>query len=163
MYITFEDYIRWYSPIEENIFERLAVEACRTMDKYTTGIDSVRKLKKAFPVDEDSAYAVKFTAAQLVNTLYQIYEAEQAANMSRGYIETENGLQRKIISRVEAGNEAISYMEGQGNTTAIDTAAKDTATKRKMLFNIIRDGLSGVEDANGVNLLYMGVYPGGCE
>ena len=102
---------------------------------------------------------MKFTAAQLVNTLYQIYEAEQAANMSRGYIETENGLQRKIISRVEAGNEAISYMEGQGNTTAIDTAAKDTAAKRKMLFNIIRDGLTGVEDANGVNLLYMGVYP----
>lgn len=159
MYITFEDYIRWYSPIEENVFERLAVEASRIMDKYTTGIDSVRKLKKAFPVDEDSAYAVKFTAAQLVNTLYQIYEAEQAANMSRGYIETENGLQRKIISRVEAGNEAISYMEGQGNTTAIDTAAKDTAAKRKMLFNIVRDGLSGVEDANGVNLLYMGVYP----
>ena len=159
MYITFEDYIRWYSPIDENIYERLAIEACRTKDKYTTGIDSVRKLKKAFPVDEDSAYAVKFTAAQLVNTLYQIYEAEQAANMSRGYIETENGLQRKIISRVEAGNEAISYMEGQGSTTAIDVAVKDTAAKRKMLFNIVRDGLSGVEDANGVNLLYMGVYP----
>ena len=159
MYITFEDYIRWYSPIDENIYERLAIEACRTMDKYTTGIYSVRKLKKAFPVDEDSAYAVKFTAAQLVNTLYQIYEAEQAANMSRGYIETENGLQRKIISRVEAGNEAISYMEGQGSTTAIDVAVKDTAAKRKMLFNIVRDGLSGVEDANGVNLLYMGVYP----
>ena len=49
MYITFEDYIRWYSPISENVFERLAIEACRTMDKYTTGIDSVRKLKKAFP------------------------------------------------------------------------------------------------------------------
>ena len=110
-------------------------------------------------MDEDSAHAVKFTAAQLVNTLYQIYEAEQAANMSRGYIETENGLQRKIISRVEAGNEAISYMEGQGSTTAIDVAVKDTAAKRKMLFDIVRDGLSGVEDANGVNLLYMGVYP----
>lgn len=159
MYIALEDYVRWYSPIPENIFERLAIEACRTMDKYTTGLDNVRKLKEAFPVDEDAENAVKFTAARLVNTLYQIYEAEQAASMGRGYVETENGLQRKIISRVEAGNEAISYMEGQNATTAIDTAAKDTAAKRKLLFGVVRDGLSGVEDANGVKLLYMGVYP----
>ena len=119
MYIALEDYVRWYSPIPENIFERLAIEACCTMDKYTTGLDNVRKLKEAFPVDEDAENAVKFTAARLVNTLYQIYEAEQAASMGRGYVETENGLQRKIISRVEAGNEAISYMEGQNATTAI--------------------------------------------
>lgn len=161
MYITYEDYIKWYDPIDQPIFNRLAFEACRVMDKYTTGIDNVRKLKKHFPTNEDDVEAVKFTAAQLVNFLYQVHTAEQAAAEGRGYTETENGLQRKIVSRIEAGNEAISYMESQGATTSVDKAVSDKSTKDAILFQMVRDGLTGVVDANGVNLLYMGVYPRG--
>ena len=39
-------------------------------------------------------------------------------------------------------------------------AAKDKKVADAMVYGIVRDGLSGVPDANGVNLLYAGAYPG---
>lgn len=160
MYITYDDYLKWYAPIEQTVFDRLSFEACRVMDKYTTGLDGVRKLCDHFPTDETDAEAVKFTAAQLVNFLYQCYEAEQTATTGRGYTETENGIRGKVISSVSAGNESISYATSStATTTAVDEAVKDKSTKDKILFQTVRDGLTGVADCNGVNLLYMGVYP----
>lgn len=159
MYITYEEYLKWFDPIDQTIFNRLAFEACRVMDKYTTGLDGVRKLRDHFPTDEADVETVKFTAGQLVDFLYQCHEAEQAASEGRGYTETELGLQRKIVSRVEAGNEAISYMESQGASTFVDKAVADKSVKSSVCFQLVRDGLTGVADCNGVNLLYMGVYP----
>lgn len=159
MYITFDDYTKFYDPIEEKLFNRLAFDACRYVDIHTTGIDNVKKLKQYFPTDEDDAQAVKNCVAKLVNFLAQVQEAETAIAMGRGYTETENGLQRKIVSRVEAGNEAISYMESNAGSSVIDKAAADKSIKDKLVSDIIRDGLSGITDANGVNLLYMGAYP----
>ena len=159
MYITFEDYTKFYDPIDERLFNRLAFDACRYVDIHTTGIDNVKKLKLYFPTDEDDAQAVKNCAAKVVNLLAQIQEAEKAVAMGRGYTETANGLQRKIISRVEAGNEAVSYMESNAGTSVIDKAVSDQSVRNKLVAEIIREGLSGITDANGVNLLYMGPYP----
>lgn len=159
MYITFDEYSQLYDPIEERIFNRLAFDACRVMDIHTAGIDSVKKLKTYFPTDEDAVTAVKHCAAKIINLLYQIHEAELAAAMGRGYTETEQGLRRQIISRVEAGNEAISYSETKLSNTTIDAAVSDKSVRDKLLADIVREYLSGVTDANGVNLLYMGRYP----
>ena len=159
MYITFEDYTKSYDPIDERLFNRLAFDACRYVDIHTTGIDNVKKLKLYFPTDEDNAQAVTNCVAKVVNLLAQIQEAEKAVAMGRGYTETANGLQRKIISRVEAGNEAISYMESNAGTSVIDKAVSDLSVRNKLVADIIREGLSGITDANGVNLLYMGPYP----
>lgn len=159
MYITFDDYTKFYDPIEEKLFNRLAFDACRYVDIHTTGIDNVKKLRQYFPTDEDDAQAVKNCVAKLVNFLAQVQEAESAIAMGRGYTETENGLQRKIVSRVEAGNEAISYMESNAGSSVIDKAVSDLSVRNKLVSDIIRDGLSGITDANGVNLLYMGAYP----
>lgn len=160
MYITYEEYLKWYAPIDQTIFNRLAFEACRVMEKYTTGVDGVRKLRDHFPTDEADAETVKFTAAKLVNFLYQCHEAEQTATAGRGYTETDNGIRGKVISSVSAGNESISYATSStANATAVDEAVKDKSTKDKILFQTVRDGLTGVADSNGVNLLYMGVYP----
>ena len=41
----------------------------------------------------------------------------------------------------------------------ISKALVDFAVKEKLFRDTIREYLSGVSDANGVNLLYMGVYP----
>ena len=141
------------------IFDRLAFEACRAIDKHTTGADNVKKLQRYFPTEEYNAKAVKYCAAKIVNILQQIQGAEEAAAVGRGYKETEQGLRRKIISRVESGSEAISYSETKLANTAIDVAAADKGEKNKLIASVIRDYLSGVTDANGVNLLYMGVYP----
>lgn len=159
MYITFEEYNQLYEPIEERIFNHLVFDACRVMDLHTTGIDNVKKLQKFPPVDEYNAQAVKHCAAKIINILDQIREAEVAAAMGRGYTETDQGLQRRIISRVEAGNEAVSYSDTKLTNTVIDAAVADKTAKAKLLADTVWDYLRGVEDANGVNLLYMGLYP----
>lgn len=162
MYITLDEYTALYDVVDEKTFNRLAFDACRLMDIQTTGIDGIKKLKIAFPTDEDSVQAVKHCTAKVINLLLQIQEAESAAAMGRGYTETDKGLQRKIISRVEAGNEAISYSETKLANTAIDSAAADKSVRNKLISETIREYLSGIPDLNGVNLLYMGAYPRRC-
>lgn len=159
MYITLEKYNAMYDAIDISLFNRLEFEARRVMDLHTTGIDNVRKLNRFPPKDEYNAEAVEYCAAKIINLLFQIHEAEVAAAMGRGYTETEQGLQRRIISRVEAGNEAISYSETKLANTAIDAAVSDKMARDKLLAETVWDYLRGVEDANGVNLLYMGKYP----
>lgn len=158
MYITYPEYTALYDPIEEKVFNRLAFDACRYIDRLTTGADGVKKLKAAFPADEDNAAAVKHCAAQIVNMLFQIQEAEKIASSGRGFTETANGLQGKVISSISAGNESISFSTG-GGKTSVDAAVADRGEREKMISDTIREYLSGVADANGVNLLYMGVYP----
>ena len=158
MYLKYEDYQNLYDPMDEKTFNRLAFDACRYLDRFTAGIDGVKKLKVAFPVDEDSAFAVKHCAAKIVNLLFQIQEAETSASVGRGYEKTESGLRGKVVSSVSAGNESISYSSGS-QITAIDAAVSDLAARDNLVSKTIRQCLSGVQDANGVNLLYMGVYP----
>lgn len=163
MYIKMDEYTELYDAMDKKTFNHIAFEACRIMDDHTTGIDGVKKLQQYFPVNEYDALAVKHCAAKLVNILYQIQVAEKAAAMGRGYTDTEQGLQRKIISRVESGSEAISYSEIKTDNTAIDLAAANTSERFKLLASVIRESLSGVTDANGINLLYMGPYPMRCR
>ena len=160
MYISYDDYIEWYEPMERTLFKRLEMESRQLIDRHTTGMDNLRKLQRFFPTDEYDAAAVKFCAAKIINALYQILQAENTAEASRGYESTEHGLRGKIISSISAGNESISYATGgSASATAIEEATKDMTTRRKMLSQIVMDGLRGVRDANGVNLLYMGEYP----
>ena len=158
MYINFDEYTALYEPIEERDFNRLVFQACQAVDNLTTGVDGVKKLKVAFPVDEDSADAVKHCVASVTNLLYQIQEAEKSAFLARGYMETANGLQGKVVSSVSAGNESVSFSSG-GDSTAVDKAVTNIAERNRMIQSIVREYLSGVTDSNGVNLLYMGVYP----
>lgn len=159
MYITKDRYTGLYGPIDETVFNRLEFDACRVMDRYTTGIDGIKKLRKYFPVEEDAKEAVEHCAAKLINLLDQIGKAEEAAALGRGYTQTEQGLQRKIISRVESGNEAVSYSETRVSDTSIDAAVADRSEREKLLADTVREWLSGVTDSNGVNILYMGAYP----
>lgn len=159
MYITLEEYNAMYDVIDASLFNRLEFEARRVMDLHTTGIDNLRKLNHFPPKDEYNALAVKHCQAKIINLLFQIHEAEAAAAMGRGYTETEQGLQCRIISQVKAGNEAISYAETKLANTAIDAAVSDRTARDKLLAETVWDYLRGVEDANGVNLLYMGKYP----
>lgn len=158
MYITKDYYESLYDPIDEKLFNALLYDACRVMDNHTTGIDNVKKLKVAFPTDEDSAESVRRCAAKLVNLMYQIQQAEITAVENRGYDLTEQGLRGKVISSVSAGNESITYTTASGSTS-IDSAVKSRTERDKLYANTVWYYLAGTEDANGVSLLYMGLYP----
>jgi hypothetical protein len=157
MYITYEEYTALYDPIEEKVFNQLVYDACRHIDRHTTGIDGVKKLKIAFPTDDDSVQAIKRCAARITNLLVQLMEAEKSASMGRGYAENGNTLQGKVVSSVTSGSESISY--SMPKDASIDKAAADKGEASKLICATIRDYLSGVTDANGIYLLYMGRYP----
>jgi len=157
MYITFKEYTALYGAVEENTFNRISYDACRHIDRLTTGIDGVKKLKTAFPTDKDAAEAVKRCTAAAINFLIQQDAVEKNAAAVRGYNETANGLQGKVVSSVAAGNESVSFSSGDIKTLA-DVASSDISTRNQVISNIVYEYLSGVADANGVNLLYMGQY-----
>lgn len=159
-YIRRDYYTGLYGEISETDFNRLSWDACRLIDRYTTGIDNVKKLKIAFPTDADDSEIVKRCACEVVNLLYRIQQAENSAAAGKGYESTEQGMRGKVISSITAGNESVTYsVGGNSSETAIDTAVKDASARENYIANTIRGYLSGVTDANGVNLLYMGAYP----
>lgn len=158
MYIDFNDYVQIYQDgCDFQSFNRLSIEACRKLDYYTTGLDGVKKLRAAFPTDEDDARMVKYCACKIVHILGEIEKAEAAAALARSYEQTENGARSKVIASISAGNESITYATGGGKTaTMIDKALTDKSVQDKLITDTIRECLSGIRDANGINLLFMG-------
>ena len=159
MYITYDDYLGFYEPIDEAQFRRLELEACRVIDRHTTGVDNVKKLRDYFPTNEADAEAVRLCISQIIHTLNKIQQASDTAVVTCGYEVTPDGMRGKIVTSISAGNESISYSTSSASATVFDTAAKDVTARNKLLADIVRENLSGVEDANGVRLLYMGRYP----
>lgn len=158
MYIDYEYYKSLYGEkaIPEEDFIRLLWDAEREVNKATSGVDSVKKLKVAFPTYEEDAEAVKRCISDLVNKLYELEEKERNINLLSQYIKREDGsFQGKIVSSVSAGNENISYAVGKSSETIL----KSTIEKELEIYNFITSKLSGVSDANGVNLLFAGRYP----
>ena len=159
MYINFNEYVELYGTIHQPLFNRLAYDASKHIDRYTTGVDGVRKLKTYWPADPGAVEAVKHCAAEIVFALQQIQEAEQSASLGRGYVQGENGLHGKVVSSVSAGNESVTYTVANTQATAYDLAASDIVSRDKLIRDIVRKHLAGETDVNGVNLLYAGVYP----
>ncbi len=161
-YVDYEYYKSLYGEkaISEADFNRILWDAEREIDKETSGVDNVRKLKVAFPVNEEDAEAVKRCVCALVEFLKQIEDEERNANSVGQYTERADGsLQGKVVSSVSAGNESISYAVGKSSDTAISTAIKSVKDRDLTVYAFIASRLSGVSDANGVNLLFGGRYP----
>ena len=79
MYVNYEDYVSLYGEksMEEATFNRLSWYAEKKIDINTTGIDGIKKLKIAFPIDEDDIEAVKRCALSLTDIMYQVEQAEE--------------------------------------------------------------------------------------
>ena len=161
-YVDYEYYKSLYGEkaLAEADFKRLLWDAEREIDKTTSGVDGVRKLQVAFPTSDYDAEAVKRCVCLLVEFLKQIEDAERNVNSLGQYTERADGsLQGKVVSSVSAGNESISYAVGKSTDTAISNAIKDLHSKDMAVYQFITSKLSGVSDANGVNLLFGGNYP----
>lgn len=139
--------------LSEVEFNRLAWDAEREIDKATSGVDNVRKLKVAFPTNDEDAEVVKRCFCALVEFLKNMEVAESGAC----YIKDSNGTMHSgIVTSVSAGNESISY---SAKETSISNAIKSESDRNKTLYAFIASRLYGVKDSNGVNLLYVGRYP----
>ncbi len=144
----------------EDDFNRLSWDASKLMDRLTTGVDGVKKLTAAYPSDKDDAESVKRCACALVNLMHKVEVVQETQEQAESYIKNEDGTyQSALISSRSAGNESISYATGTSKVSALSTAASDPEARKALYRETVESYLSGVRDANGVNLLYMGRYP----
>lgn len=134
----------------EGEFERFDWLARRIMDRATTGVDGVRKLTVAPPTEPCAAQAVLHCEAALVRLLWW-------AERQEGCIDRPDGtVAPRMVTAITAGSESVSFAQHQ-------TAASDPAAREALYGDTVRGYLSGVADANGVSLLYMGKYPAATE
>ena len=162
IYADIEKYNTLFPSDPVDSFDRLAWDASRLMDNLTTGVDGIKKLKFSYPTDEDDAEAVARCACNLVHLLYRLEVLAEQAEQATGYTKNDDGTyQSNLVSSRSAGNESISYANGSNlsKATIMSAAASDPLTREKLLRDTCTASLTGVHDANGVNLLYMGNYP----
>ncbi len=152
MYITYDEYSELYNDLTEQQFQIYGIRACLEVDSQTTGIDGYKKLRNAFPIDEDDARAVKLCIIELAHTFRQI----DIVNANGGLVEEDGAFRGKQIASVSSGSESITYKTGN---SSYEEFAINTKAKRVFINSLIRDYLSGIKDLNDVNLLYMGAYP----
>lgn len=147
MYIEYEYYKTLYGDkaLAENEFNRLSWDAEREIDKATCGIDGVKKLKVAFPTNRYDAEVVKRCVCDLIDFLSQLEKAQSTMINDGG-----------IVSSKSAGNESISYVNGD---TVVTNALRSARGKEIAICSLITEKLRDVKDANGINLLYLGSYP----
>lgn len=119
------------------------------------------KLQFAYPTNERSIEAVKDCVCELADFLYQIDAYNSAAMESMGTVAQADGtVKGKVITSISSGSESIGYSANGSSSTAVSEAAKDKRVADTMIYSMVQDGLTGVVDSNGVNLLYAGIpYP----
>lgn len=164
MYVDYEYYSGLYGDeaAPKAAFNRIGWNVCRKLDIATTGHDGVQKLRQTFPSDEYAVECIKRCACALVQNAYNLEQTEDNARMAQGYTKREDGsLQGRVISSISAGNESISYSTSSNSaaTTLTEKALASQTVREQVERDIITTHLSGVADANGVPLLYMGPYP----
>ncbi len=157
MYADHEYYTNEYGgKMSADDFKRFGRRAERRIDSITGG-----KLQFAFPTNERDVEAVKDAVCELADFLYQIDSYNNAAMESMGTTTRTDGIVvGKVATSITSGPESISFSASGSASTATMEAAKDKKVADTMIYGMVRDSLGGVPDANGVNLLYAGAYPG---
>ena len=123
-------------------------------------IDAItgRKLQFAFPKKKKDREAVKDCFCELTEFLYQLDTYQRVAMDSAGVVTQADGtVTGKVITSISSGSESIGYSTKGSADTSLMEAAKDKKVADAMINSMVRDGLGGVPDANGVNLLYAGL------
>lgn len=160
VYVTYEYYKIIYGEdsMPETDFNRLSWEACRKVDTLT-----LNKLKFAFPTNEDDIEAVRRCICKLIEIAGQIEAANKRVSEGQGYtVDQATGLMvGKVVTSKTSGSESLSFSaKAEGGSTLIDAVLSDKAAQERLYRDTVREYLSLVPDANGVNLLYAGIpYP----
>lgn len=152
MIVTYDYYanIHGSCAIDRGTFERLNYDAERYIINATTGLSGFEKLVEAFPTNERDVEAVKRTICKIIVVLNDI---EQAQKAEAGTVREDGTLLPARISSISSGAESISFASP---TTQVTSAVFNESAKKSYINDIIRDGLQGARDKNGVHLLYMG-------
>lgn len=159
MYITCEDFKAIYADaaISEADFNRLGFKAQRVLDDLTTGVDGVRKLAVAMPTEAYAKECVVRCLGELIHLSAQV-EATRAAGAAVKQADGTVSASAAVTS-VSSGAESMTFASGSAVSSAIREAAGNPAAERQLYAATIRAYLNGIDDANGVRLLFGGRYP----
>lgn len=137
-------------------FTRYSKKAAKLIDNLT-----MKKLRFAFPFDEQAANAVKDCECEIADFLYKVDRYNKVAMESMGTIAQADGTVRgKVLTSIGSGSESRGYSASVSIDTEIAESAKDKKVADAKIYGIVLDNLSLENDANGVNLLYSGIpYP----
>ena len=155
-FLAYGDFLNYYpnSALTQAQFNLYEGQAERVLDVLTTGLDNVHKLYDHYPTKARDVKCIQDAVAHLSNLLFQIDMTASAYTPSVGA----DGLaSSKVVASRSSGSESISYASNV--STSLIEATKSEDAKMALLSRTARFYLAGVEDANGVNLLYMGAYP----
>ena len=63
------------------------------------------------------------------------------------------------VTSISSGSESISYSAAASGQSTASALIGDVKAQNEAYKTILEEGFRGIPDANGVNLLYLGVYP----
>ena len=160
-YVTLAEYNQFYSDeITAQDFNRFVIGASSLSDALTTGVDGVKKLKIAFPTDEADSEVVKAAICGVIHLMHEISSLENTVASGQGYVTREDGtVLGKTITSISSGSESISYSASASGQTQASVLVGDSEAQNKAYRTILEEGFRGIQDKNGVNLLYRGIYP----
>lgn len=163
MYITYENFKAIYTDttVSEADFNRLGFRAQRVLDDLTTGLDGIRKLAVAMPTEEYAKECVVRCLGELINLSAQV-EATQNAGAAAKQADGTVAASAAVTS-VSSGDESMTFASGSAVSSAIREAAGSPTAERQLYAATIREYLNGIDDANGVRLLFGGRYPAALE
>ena len=142
MYADFGTYVKRYgddlSPFcDESTATRYLRAASREIDRFTFG-----RFGGTLPESTIDAEKLQDCACELAECLYRIDQARDSAAETAG-----------PVASVSSGSESITYKAADSCYT---TAAKTTAARDELVFDLLRRWLSGVA-VDGTLVLYAGV------
>lgn len=124
---------------------------------YLTG----GKLDFAFPTNEKAVGKVKRCLCTFADFIHRVDQYQQMAANSMGTVAQSDGTMRgRVVTSISSGSESIGYSAIASFGTDVENAAKSEEGMQKELYIKAKPIIGGVPDANGVNLLYAGEYPG---
>lgn len=158
MYADYEYYSTEYGgKMSADDYKRFGRRADSKLNRLTG-----KKLQFAFPTDEEDVRSVKDCVCEMADFLHQIDLFVQMSMESMGTVTQADGtVKGKVVTSISSGSESIGYsVGGNFDLTDISQSAKDRGKREENEYKIAHSHIGGVPDANGVNLLYAGAYPG---
>lgn len=162
MYVESQYFYTIYPELAStNAYEHHGLMTDRVMDTVTSGVDGVKKLRIAFPTDETDAEMVRRVWCELCYTAYMVTSQRAALATASQVHDLGNGVSvAGLVTSISSGGESMSF---SGGANAVQSeylkAAQTPGGELQLMRSIAREQLAGLTDANGVNLLFGGVYP----
>lgn len=128
--------------------------APKWLERASDDLDAITfgRLTFAFPSVEAHAVKVKKAVCAIAEALYWIDIQRRASSAQKA----EDGSYRGAVASISSGRESISFAVSGANGSVYAAAAASAEAQASLIGSVAAQYLSGIPDANGVNLLYAG-------